>query len=246
LYYPIEFYLLEVATSFSVFPNNCIGLDLYLFGFWAIASDSRQISWSVSNNASSILPKTLDDWTEKTIIFLDYCNQKKIAPVTIVEDTESRSKSWRKRGIGQILQKTRKGDKILVAEVSRLGGSPLQVLEILEEAAKKEIAVHIVKSQLIMYGSLQSTIIATVLGLAAQIEREFISVRTKEALSKRKAEGVKLGRPKGHSKNLKLDPHRELILEYLKKDVSKASIARILECSPSTLYAWLKRHKIKV
>jgi hypothetical protein len=104
------------------------------------------------------------------------------------------------------LQKTRKGDKILVAEVSRLGGSPLQVLEILEEAAKKENAVHIVKSRLIMNGSLQSTIIATVLGLSAQIEREFISIRTKEALATRKAEGVKLGRPKDHAKNLKLPP----------------------------------------
>jgi DNA invertase Pin-like site-specific DNA recombinase len=116
----------------------------------------------------------------------------------------------------------------------------------LEEAAKKGIAVHIVKSQLIMNGSLQSTTIATVLGLAAQIEREFISVRTKEALAKRKAEGIKLGRPKGQPKNLKLDAHRELILDYLKKDVSKASIARIVECSPSTLYAWIKRNKIKV
>jgi DNA invertase Pin-like site-specific DNA recombinase len=200
----------------------------------------------LANFAYLRVSKDTQDVENQKFGILDYCNQKKISPVTIVEDTESRSKSWRKRGIGQILQKTRKGDKILVAEVSRLGGSPLQVLEILEEAAKREIAVHIVKSQLIMNGSLQSTIIATILGLAAQIEREFISVRTKEALAKKKAEGIKLGRPRGHAKNLKLDPHRELILDYLSKDVSKASIARILECSPSTLYAWIKRNKIKV
>ena len=71
-------------------------------------------------------------------------------------------------------------------------------------------------------------------------------IRTKEALAKRKAEGVKLGRPRGQSKNLKLDPHKEMILDYLEKKVSKASIAKILGCSPSTLYAWLKRHNIKV
>jgi DNA invertase Pin-like site-specific DNA recombinase len=200
----------------------------------------------LTNFAYLRVSKDTQDVENQKFGILDYCNQKKIAPVTIVEDTESRSKSWRDRGIGQILQKVRKGDKILAAEVSRLGGSPLQVLEILEEAAKNEIAVHIVKSQMVMNGSLQSTIIATVLGLAAQIEREFISVRTKEALAKRKAAGVKLGRPKGQAKHLKLDPHRELILEYLKKNVSKASIARIFECSPSTLYAWLKRNKIKV
>jgi DNA invertase Pin-like site-specific DNA recombinase len=177
--------------------------------------------------------------------FTHYCNQKKISPVTMVEDTQSRRKSWRERGIGEILKKSRKGDTVLVAEVSRLGGSSLQVLEILEEAAKKGIAVHIVKNQIIMNGSLQSTIIATILGLAAQIEKEFISVRTKEALAKKKAEGTKLGRPRGQAKNLKLDSHRELILEYLQKKVSKTSIARILECSPSTLYAWIKRNRIK-
>ena len=200
----------------------------------------------MANFAYLRVSKDSQDVENQKYGILDYCNHNKISPVTIVKDTASRTKAWRKRGIARILQKSQKGDKILVAEVSRLGGSPLQVLEILEEAAKKEIAVHIVKSQLIMNGSLQSTIIATVLGLAAQIEREFISVRTKEALAKRKAEGIKLGRPKGQAKNLKLDAHRELILDYLKKDVSKASIARIVECSPSTLYAWIKRNKIKV
>lgn len=200
----------------------------------------------MTNFAYLRVSKDTQDVENQKFGILDYCNHNNISPVTIIEDTISRSKSWRKRGIAEILQKSHKGDRILVAEVSRLGGSPLQVLEILEEAAKKEVAVHIVKSQLVMNGSLQSTIIATVLGLAAQIEREFISVRTKEALAKRKAEGIKLGRPKGQAKNLKLDTHRELILDYLKKDVSKASIARIVECSPSTLYAWLKRNRIKV
>ena len=189
--------------------------------------------------------KDTQDIENQKFGILDYCNRKNIAPVTIIEDTASRAKSWRRRGIGRILKEVQKGDRILVAEVSRLGGSPLQVLEILEEAAKKEIAVHIVKSQIVMNGTLQSTILATVLGLTAQIEREFISVRTKEALAKKKAEGVKLGRPKGRAKHLKLDPHRELILSYLQKGVSKLSMARIIECSPSTLYAWLKRNKIK-
>ena len=176
---------------------------------------------------------------------LDYCNGRGISPVTLVEDTESRKKPWRERGIGQILQDASEGDVILAAEISRLGGSPLQVLEILEEAARKKASVHIVKSQIVMDGSLQSAIIATVLGLAAQIEREFISVRTKEALARRKAEGVKLGRPRGEAPRLKLDSQREMILDYLGKNVSRRSIARILGCSPSTLYAWLRRNKIK-
>jgi len=133
---------------------------------------------------------------------------------------------------------------IVVAEVSRLARSTLGVLELLRMAAQKEISVHIAKSHLVMDGSMQATITATILGLAAQIEREFISVRTKEALKRRKAEGLPLGRPKGPAKTVKLDKHGDEILTYLKKGVSKLSIARILDCSPSTLYSWLHRNKI--
>jgi len=89
--------------------------------------------------------------------------------------------------------------------------------------------------------SMQATITATILGLAAQIEREFLSLRTKEALARRKAQGLPLGRPRGQAKSVKLDEHREDILKYLKIGVSKRSIAKIVECSPSTLYSWLKR-----
>ena len=97
-----------------------------------------------------------------------------------------------------------------------------------------------------MDGSMQATITATILGLAAQIEHEFISVRTKEALNRRKAEGLPLGRPKGPAKTVKLDKHAEEIKVYLKKGVSKRSIAKILDCSPSTLYSWIHRHKISL
>jgi len=115
-------------------------------------------------------------------------------------------------------------------------------LEILELAAKKEISVHIVKTKMVMDGSIQATITATVLGLAAQIERELISSRTKEALAKRKAEGLPLGRPKGRTaKRTKLDDHRDDIYGYLKRGISKRSIAKLLNCSPTTLYSWFKR-----
>ena len=98
-----------------------------------------------------------------------------------------------------------------------------------------------VKNGMVMDGSMQATITATILGLAAQIEREFLSLRTKEALARRKAQGLPLGRPRGQAKSVKLDEHREGILKYLKIGVSKRSIAKIVECSPSTLYSWLKR-----
>jgi DNA invertase Pin-like site-specific DNA recombinase len=164
--------------------------------------------------------------------------------LTVVEDTASGTLSWRARAIGQLLGQAQAGDVIVAAEVSRLARSTLQVLDILEVAATKGISVHIVKGHLVLDGSLQATITATILGLAAQIEREFIAARTKEALARRKTQGLPLGRPKGPAPRVKLDRDKDQIVTYLQKGVSKRSIARILECSPSTLYAWLRRQRI--
>lgn len=165
-------------------------------------------------------------------------------PIKFIKDTASGKISWQERAIGQIIQKANKGDFIVVSEISRLGRSTLQVLEILELAAKKEISMHIAKNHIVIDdSSIQSTITATILGLAAQIEREFISTRTKEALAKRKADGFKLGRPKGQSQLLKLDSFYDEITGYLKKGINKRAISKLIECSPSTLYVWLKRRK---
>jgi DNA invertase Pin-like site-specific DNA recombinase len=175
---------------------------------------------------------------------LEYCNRRRIAPLTFVEDAASGTFSWRARAIGRLLEQVQAGDVIVAAEVSRLARSTLQVLELLEIAAAKAVSVHIVKGHLVLDGSLQATITATILGLAAQIEREFIAARTKEALARRKAQGLPLGRPKGLAARVKLDSYKDQIVTYLQKGVSKRSIARILECSPSTLYAWLRRQRI--
>ena len=177
---------------------------------------------------------------------LEYANSHKLVPLDFREDTSSGKIKWRERGIGKVLQEAKPRDVILAAEVSRLARSTLQVLEILEFAAEKEVGVHIVKNRMVMDGSLPSRITATVLGLAAEIEREFISARTVEALVRRKAQGLPLGRPKGaKAKKVKLDEHRETIISYLKKGVSKLSIAKIIECSPSTLYAWIDRNRLE-
>ena len=177
---------------------------------------------------------------------LEYCNSHGINPLKFVEDTASGKTAWRERAIGSILERAVEGDIIIVAEVSRLGRSTLQVLEILEMAAQKGISVHIAKNRMVMDGSMQATITATILGLAAHIEREFISARTKEALSKRKKDGIKLGRPKGESGFLKLDAFHDEITGYFKKGINKRAIAKLIECSPSTLYKWLKRRHIHI
>lgn len=107
--------------------------------------------------------------------------------IEMIEDRASGKKHWKNRALGDLLTKSDKNDVIVVSEISRLGRSTLHVLEILELAVRKRICIHTIKNQMIMDGSMQSTISATVLGLATQIEREFISVRTKGGFSKKKA-----------------------------------------------------------
>lgn len=178
---------------------------------------------------------------------LEYANIHGFSSMQFVKDAVSGQVKWQMRALGGLLSETaQKGDVVIFAEISRMARSTLQVLEMLECCMRRGISVHIAKQQMILDGSMQSRIAATVLGLAAEIEREFISLRTTEALAKRKAEGKPLGRPKGRqSASLKLDPKESEIRLYLAKGISKRSIAKLLDCSPSTLYDWLERKGIR-
>jgi DNA invertase Pin-like site-specific DNA recombinase len=157
-----------------------------------------------------------------------------------IEDTASGKTDWRVRPLGKLIERAGQGDVIVVSEVSRLARSTLQVLEIGRECIERGVHLHIAKTGIIFDDSMQSKIVATVLGLVAEIERDFISSRTKEALAKRKADGMKLGRPVGGAKNLKLDKHADKIDGYLDKGINKVAIAKLLDVSPNTLYEWLK------
>lgn len=178
---------------------------------------------------------------------LEYANKLGLTGLQFTEDTSSGKTNWKERKSGELLtQLMQSGDVVIFAEVSRMARSTLQVLEMLEYAAQKGLQVHIAKQQMKFDDSLNSRITATVLGLAAEIEREFISARTKEALAKRKADGMKLGRPEGKAAKVKLDQHEKEIRHYLKLGISKRSIAKLVDCAPSTLYDWLERRKIRV
>ena len=138
-----------------------------------------------------------------------------------------------------------KGDVLLVAEVSRLARSTLQVLEILKFSSERQVSVVIVKNGLTFDNSMQSRITATILGLAAEIERDFISMRTREALAKRKASGKQLGRPQGAlAKHYKLDEKRPEIERYQKLGINQTAIAKLVGVSRPTLRIWLGRQQI--
>ena len=114
---------------------------------------------------------------------------------------------WRKRKIADILETLGKGDHLIVSELSRLGRSMLECMEILSISTDRGTCIYAIKIHWKLDHTLQSKIIAMAFSMAAEIERDLISARTKEALKARKAAGKPLGRPKGPGKS-KLDIYR--------------------------------------
>ena len=176
---------------------------------------------------------------------LEYANKHGLSKLIFVEDTVSGQKKWQLRKLGEMVRNAEKGDILIFAEISRMARSTLQVLEIMEHCTKAGIEVHVTKQNMILDQSMSSRITVTVLGMAAEIEREFISIRTKEALAKRKAAGLPMGRPTGQAEVLKLDAKADEIADLMSKGVNKRSIAKIVDCSHTALYDWMDRRGIR-
>lgn len=190
---------------------------------------------------------TKQDAENQWSVVLNYANSILKETIEKVEDTASGKIEWHKRSLGEIVQQCQAGDIIVVSEISRLERSTLGVLDFLKVTAEKEIQVHIVQQNLIFKGQndIATKVMATTLGMVAEIEREFISQRTKIALAKRRADGVQLGRPKGEAKTHKLDNRRNEIFSMLEKGINKTALAKFLGVSRPTLMAFLDREERK-
>ena len=137
-----------------------------------------------------------------------------------------------------LLRRIKKNDLIVCAELSRLGRNLFMIMEILNVCMGKECRVWTIKDNYRLGEDIQSKVLAFAFGLSAEIERNLIAQRTKEALARKKAEGVKLGRPKGKKNSpdkYKLSGKENMILELLQADVPKLRIARICNVDRGTL-----------
>lgn len=155
-------------------------------------------------------------------------------------ETASTKTHWRKRELAQVLDRLLPGDTLIVAEVSRLARSTLEVLEILAETTRKGIAVHVVKSALVFDGSTTAKITLTILALAAELERDLIRARTKSALDTLKAQGKTLGRPVGTKRPGKLKAKGAEIERLIVAGVSHSAIARLLQVSRATVTRYVR------
>lgn len=175
---------------------------------------------------------------------LKLANDGDLGKVHFVEERVSGKVSWRKRKITAVLEELQEGDTLLVSELSRLGRSMLECIEILSIATQKDIHVYAIKGNWRLDGTLQSKIVTMAFSMAAVIERELISARTKEALRARKATGAKLGRPRGSGKS-KLDPYRPEIEALLANGSTQKFIAERYGTTQSKLSNWLKKHDLR-
>jgi DNA invertase Pin-like site-specific DNA recombinase len=175
---------------------------------------------------------------------LKLAHQEKLGQVEFVEEKVSGKVSWRKRQIAQVLERCQPGDNIIVSEMSRLGRSMLECIEILSVATDKEIHIYAVKGNWRLDGSIQSKIIAMAFAIAAEIERDLISQRTTEALRVRKEQGMTLGRPRGVGKS-KLDAYRTEIEALLNNGTTKTWIANRYKTTIANLSRWMEKHDIE-
>ena len=158
-----------------------------------------------------------------------------------IEETISGTKEVEKRLLGKLLKKLKKGDVLICAELSRLGRSMLMIMNILHHCMKNEIEVWTIKDNFRLGKDIQSQVLAFAFGLSAQIERDLISMRTKEALARKKSEGIVLGRPVGtKNKAVKLSGMERRVQGYLDAGLSFSAIGRLLGVHRLTVSNFVK------
>lgn len=175
---------------------------------------------------------------------LKFANDRDFGKVHFVEEKVSGIKSWKERKIKNIIDELGEGDRLIVPELSRLGRSMLEIMEIMAVAKEKGIAIYDVKNGWSLNGSIESKVMAMVFSIAAEIERNLISKRTIEGLKAARAKGKLLGRPKGVGKS-KLDVHKDEIIALMKTGSTQVYIAKKYKTSQPNLYNWIKKNGLQ-
>lgn len=171
----------------------------------------------------------------------NFCERQKMKIDGWIEETISGTKNYNKRELGKLLKRVQKDDLIICAELSRLGRNLFMIMEILNICMTKECRVWTIKDNYRLGEDIQSKVLAFAFGLSAEIERNLISQRTKEALARKRAEGVKLGRRLGSkNKSKKLSGCENRISRYINEGWSIRRIARRLKVHPLTVTRFIE------
>lgn len=171
-----------------------------------------------------------------------YCTHSNLLIDKWIEETVSGTTPFPKRRLGRLLQKIGPDDLIITSELSRLGRNLFMIFEVLSYCIKRKCKLYSIKDNFQLQDSIETKVLAFAFGLSSEIERNLISLRTKEALARKKAEGKTLGRPKGRKTRPELHPlygKEQQLMQLVEKGVTKTEICRILHCSRTTIYRFL-------
>lgn len=173
-----------------------------------------------------------------------FCEKNDLVIDRWIEETVSATMDLNKRRLGRLLSRIKKDDMIIASELSRLGRNLMQVMSILHHCMDVGAKIWTIKDNYRLGADITSKVLAFVFGLSAEIERNLISQRTKEALARIKSEGKHVGRPKGSTNVDKLAGREKHIARLLANGLSKHEIARELRVHRDTLHKFILKHKI--
>jgi DNA invertase Pin-like site-specific DNA recombinase len=160
-----------------------------------------------------------------------------------IEETISSRKDLKEREFGKLLQRLRSDDTLIISEISRMGRNLMQIMSILHICMERNVKVYAIKEGYELGDNINSKVLAFAFGLSAEIERTLISQRIKEALARKKAEGVVLGRPVGsRKKNPILATHGDYIKMLITQGTKQVQIARLLKVHRHTVKDWIASH----
>ncbi len=187
------------------------------------------------------------DLNTQRLAILDYAHKHRLQIDEFLEVQVSSRKTLKDRGMEGLFARISAGDLVLVSELSRLGRSVGQVIQIVDDLIKHKIRFTAIKENICLNGGkqdIQSKVMVTMFSLFAEIERDLISERTREGLTAARAKGRILGRPKGSRGPSRLDGKEAEIQMLLAKKVSKASIAKIMDVSRSALLYFIDSRQL--
>jgi DNA invertase Pin-like site-specific DNA recombinase len=182
------------------------------------------------------------DVTHQRLAILEFARRERFTVDDFLEFSVSSRRSPKERKVDLLLARLMPGDTLIVSELSRLGRSVGEIITTVDVLIKQQIRLLAVKEGIRLDGAhdLQTRVMVTLFSLFAEIERELLSLRTKEALAAARVAGKQLGRPRGTRGRSKLDGREDYIKELLALNVSKASIAKITGVDRATLYHFIE------
>jgi len=188
------------------------------------------------------------DLNNQKLEILEFARQKQLHVDEFVAITISSRKTSKQRRIDELLEKLSELDTLIVTELSRLGRSTSEVIALVNELVQRNIRVIVIKQNLDLHQNHDMTakVMITLFSLFAELERDLVSLRTKEALAAKKRQGVRLGKPKGTIQASKFDKDRPRIEELLRLGLSARKIARLLGYSNHIgLNTYINKRKIR-